>query len=54
MQYIPLIFLLLAAAHAFTYALWLKQNKNLLGAAGVYLLIASSIGLSVYRLLSSE
>lgn len=54
MPYILSIILLLAAFHAFTYAVWLKQNKNLLGAAGVYLLIASSVGLVVYRLFSTE
>jgi hypothetical protein len=42
----------IAALRAYTYGRWLKANNNRIGAAGVTILAAGGIAVSIYRVLS--
>jgi hypothetical protein len=49
-------FLLVAVTggiHAITYALWLKKDGNIIGAAAVAGITAAGIGLPLYRIFSN-
>lgn len=52
MNYIFLVVAVLAGIYAYTFARWLRQKGNTLGAVGVCLLIAISLALPVYRMMS--
>lgn len=52
MNYFFLVFAMLAGIYAYTFAYWLQQEGNNLGAAGVYLLIAISLLLPIYRVMA--
>jgi len=44
----------IAALHAYTYGRWLKSNHNRVGAAGVIVLAAGGVVLSLYRVLFAK
>ena len=52
MSYFFLIVAVLASIYAYTFARWLRQKGNTLGAVGVYLLIAISLALPGYRMMN--
>lgn len=46
-----LVITILAALYTYTYARWLKQNDNKIGAWGIYLLILLGLSVGVYRVM---
>lgn len=53
---IDYIFLITAVAggiYAFTYAMWLKRDGNIIGAAAVAGIAAAGLGLPLYRIFSN-
>lgn len=40
--------------HALTYAYWLKNNDNLGGAVGIFVLVMASLALPLLRLLNGN
>lgn len=53
MNYFFLIAALLAGIHGYTFARWLWQEGNGLGAIGVSILIAISLVLPIYRIINA-
>lgn len=53
MQFVPMLIAIAAAFHAYTYAQWLKDNGNSIGAYGVYVIILIGLILPVYRIVVS-
>ncbi len=53
MNYVLLLIVLLAAIHSFTFGRWLHQNGQPLGATTVFLLIAVSLVLPIYRIITT-
>ncbi|MBC8014432.1 MAG: hypothetical protein H7X79_01645 [Sporomusaceae bacterium] len=51
MDHILLVPIILVGIHAYTFARWLSQEGNTRGAIGMYVLIAVSLALPVYRML---
>ncbi|HMM21392.1 MAG TPA: hypothetical protein PKA10_11785 [Selenomonadales bacterium] len=49
-DYVYIALTALAGFHALTYARWLKQEGNQLGAWGVMALVLAGLALPVYRL----
>ena len=54
MDYILMLIAVLSAIHAYTYAKWLKENNNKIGAYGVYILILTGLSLPAYRIFSGN
>lgn len=54
MDYVALGAAMLAGFHAYTYAKWLKENNNKIGAYGVFVLILTALFLPVYRIFSGN
>lgn len=52
-DYFYLIVAVGGAIHAITFALWLKKDGNVIGAAAVAGIAAAGIGLPLYRILSN-
>ncbi|MDD4599551.1 hypothetical protein SDC9_04068 [bioreactor metagenome] len=50
MQYLSILIAILAAVHAYSFAQWLKDNDNKVGAYGVYVMIILGLALPIYRL----
>ena len=51
MENILLVAVVLVSIHAYTFARWLGQAGNARGAIGVYVLIAVSLALPIYRMI---
>ena len=51
MNYIFLIAAVLAGIHGYTFARWLWQKGNTLGAVGVSVLIAVCLALPIYQII---
>jgi len=51
-NYFFLIAAIMACIYAYTFARWLQQKGNTLGALGIFLLIAISLALPIYRMIS--
>ena len=51
MDYVFLIATILASIYTFTYARWLQNNGNKVGALGMYVMIMGGIALAAYRVL---
>jgi len=52
-NYLFVIVATLAGIHAYTFARWLWQEGNTLGAVGVYILIAISLALPIYQIITA-
>lgn len=52
MNFVLLLFALLASVHGLSFCLWLKKNGNRLGAFGVFVLAFLNIALPIYRMIS--
>jgi hypothetical protein len=48
-EYLPSVITVFAASYAFTYARWLKQHGNMVGAMGVFFIVMVGLAISVYR-----
>ena len=53
MDYLVLALALLSTIHSFSYAVWLKQGGNKIGAAVVVFIAAAGVGLPVYRIFTN-
>lgn len=53
MNYFFLIAAVLASIHGYTFARWLWQKDNTIGAVGVSLLIAACLALPIYRMINA-
>jgi len=53
MNYVYVIAAVLASGYAFTYALWEKQQGNMVGAIFIFCLVMACLGLPVYRIMTS-
>ena len=53
MEYIFPGLALLAGAHSYTYARWLRQRGNSKGWIGVLLLTAAGVGVPLYRIFTA-
>lgn len=49
MEYIMPLLGIIAGFHAYTYAKWLKQHNNRLGAIGVIVIAGAGAALPLYR-----
>ena len=54
MDYFFSIAALLSAIYAYTYGQWLKKNGNKTGAFGVFLLVAVSMALTIYHMVTKD
>lgn len=53
MNYFFLVIAVFVSIHAYTFACWLRQKGNTLGTVGVFILIAVSLALPIYRIMSA-
>jgi len=53
MNYAFLVTAVLAGIHGYTFARWLWQQGNKVGAIGVSILIAASLALPIYRIINA-
>lgn len=54
MDYIYLAIGIIIGFHALTYAYWLKNNGNLGGALGIFILVMASLSLPLLRIFKGD
>jgi len=53
MNYFYVVAAVLAGIHGYTFARWLWQQGNIVGAVGVSILIVASLALPIYRIINA-
>jgi hypothetical protein len=53
MDYLFLLVGLIAGINAYTYAVTVREDRNMAGTAFIYCIIALSIGLPIYRIVAN-